>query len=549
MWHDKAMQVQITHPTAFEKWSPDTPDTIGIGGSETSQAELSWRLARRGHQVTSYAPVPWTGPREWRGSTWAPIEEADYSQPGIWLIYRSPETLDRFPESHPGQELWFVAQDASYPTLTEERRRKLDWFMALCQLQGDRMVETYPDLKGKVRVSSNGLKMELIREVEAEGIPERNPRKLIWSSSWDRGLLYLLKTFKRAREWVSNLELVIAYGDDNIQKLVALGPRYSHLKKMTDEIRILAGQPGVTMLGRINQRRLYQEYLTCGIWPYQTNFNETSSINCQESQALGAIPITAPIWALAENVMHGTFIWGDAWNDPLTQARYVGEIYRLATTPALQSSIRPTMMRDARERFHWERIVDKLESWMCGFSEHPMVICQFAFQLKHTHGSILNIGCADDPADLKRKGAVNLDINAYDIAFKRPNKADIVADCRLLPGPLNGTRFQSVVLGEILEHFDVNDAVGVIRAARNCLAPGGRLVITVPNEHRAPDQQHDWANGTEEYAPGIHACHTHPVPEAMLRQWLADSGLRAEILQPIDYGPMLGWGVVARAEE
>jgi SAM-dependent methyltransferase len=147
---------------------------------------------------------------------------------------------------------------------------------------------------------------------------------------------------------------------------------------------------------------------------------------------------------------------------------------------------------------------------------------------------------------LKRRGAVNLDIQENDIAFGRPNKPDIVADLRDLPEPVGDKRFDSVVLGEVIEHFDVEAVPDVIRKAISCLKPGGKLIITVPNEHRPVDQQHEWAAGDEEYVPGVHACHTHPIPKDLLQAWLDECGLKAEVFETIDYGWGVGWGIVAR---
>ena len=111
-----------------------------------------------------------------------------------------------------------------------------------------------------------------------------------------------------------------------------------------------------------------------------------------EAQALGAIPITNPLWALRDNVKHGIFIDGDADADPLTQARYTAEIIRLTIQPQIQEQLRPQMMQDAKETFNWERWVDQWESWIYGYEKHNYV-AQYNFQLKHAKGKILNVGC------------------------------------------------------------------------------------------------------------------------------------------------------------
>ncbi len=358
------MQISILHPTAFEKWDYTTPERTGIGGSETSQIELAWRLARRGHDVVSYAPLRDDTVPEWRGTVWKNLESVEHQRQGIWFVYRSPECMDMFQKEHPGQRVYFIAQDVDYPSWNAERWAKVDRFVAICQTHAQYTRKRYPKFADKVMVAANGLKVDLIEQVEPEGIV-RNPRKLIFASSPDRGLLNLLRIFRRSREWIHDLELHTYYGFDNMDKLIeghANTPQGIEFKNCKETILREADQPGVIMHGRMTQPELYREWLSAGIWCHPSTFTETGCITCIEAQALGAIPITNPIWAVGEYVMHGIFIQGDPACDPLVNARYVGQLYALASQPAEQDKIRPDMMADARRRFDWERTVDVLES-------------------------------------------------------------------------------------------------------------------------------------------------------------------------------------------
>ena len=352
--------VTTVHATAFEKWDFDTPNTTGIGGSETSQIELSWRLARRGYDVMTYAPVPWEGVREWRGSKWAPLEAVDWKRPGIWLIYRQPSAIDNFPEQHPNQRLYLVSQDVTYPDWSNERLKKLDRFMALCQTHAADHRSRWPGFDEKIFVSANGIKRDLIDQIEKENI-QRNPRKMIYASSPDRGLVCLLRVFKRAREWVKNLELHVFYGFNNIDKLIQANPGDKQFSKLKAEVEKLCATPGVIWRGRINQPDLIREWFSAGMWVHPSVFTETGSITSMEASACGAIPITVPIWAVGENVRHGMFIQGNPYIDPLVQSRFVSAIYRLVSDEKLQEQIRAEMMPEARFRFDWEKVVDGLE--------------------------------------------------------------------------------------------------------------------------------------------------------------------------------------------
>lgn len=528
------------HPVHFEKWDYRNSVTKGIGGSETSQVEMAWRLARRGHKVICYAPIPKDCPREWRGTIWKPLATAKFNAPGIWVLYRCPDKLDKFKKKHPRQQVWLMMQDESYPTWTKERAAKVDKVLALCPQHLKSTIKRNPYLKDKLIQTSNGVKMELIRQVEKSKIV-RNPKKLIYASSPDRGLANLLKIFKRAREYDPKLELHVFYGFNNINKLIGYQKRFGFYKRTKEEILELLKQPNVYFRGRVSQVRLYKEWLSAGIWCYPTNFTETSCITSMEAQALGAIPITNPLWALEDNVMSGTFIDGDAYDDRLVIARYTAEIVRIASTPEGQEMIRPTMMRNARGRFNWERWVDQWESWIYGFDK-GLYISQFNFQLKNAKGKILNVGCDIDPANLKKIGAVNVDIVKISPILKLKTKADIIADARKLPRKL-WKKFDTVILGDILEHMNNKDILSTLLSAKKCLSHSGDIVITCPNDPRPVEAQHK-VTDNEGYAEGISSYHERPISIDHLSILIVQAGMKVKYYQEIDYTDFLGHGVI-----
>jgi glycosyltransferase involved in cell wall biosynthesis len=344
-------------PIAFESWDWRNSIEQGIGGSETSHVEMAWRLARRGHEVITYAPIPDDCPGEWRGTTWKRIEDADFSQSGVWVLYRCPEAIDRF-STQPDQQLWFLMQDWDYPSWTTERKAKLDRVITLCQWHGRYVLDRHPDLAGKLWLTSNGIKLDLMEQIDQEPIT-RDSHTIVFASSPDRGLLHVIESVARAREWVPDLTLHATYGFNNLDKIPSL-------RADADRIKAALDQPWITFHGRLTQPDLYRLWRRAGLWVYRTNFHETSCITSMEAQALGAIPIVSPVAALAENVRHGTHVPGMA-GEPLTKVRFSAEIVRLSD-PVLQQQIRLPMMADARGRFDWERFVDQWEAAATGQS-------------------------------------------------------------------------------------------------------------------------------------------------------------------------------------
>lgn len=344
---------------AFEDWDYNNAVKQGIGGSETSIVEMSWRLAEEGHNVTVYAPIKKSTKPVWRGVKYKRYEEATFNENGIWILYRVPQIIDKFTKRHKGQILWLLWQDWDYPTLTKERSDKVDHHITLCKAHGRYMIDRYPFTQKKLWLSSNGIKRELIEEIEKEKI-KRDPFRVMYASSPDRGLKSALQVIKKAREYEPRINFHAFYGFNNLDKLIK-GQPDSPMAKDKDEILSLLKQKNVFFHGRINQKQLMREWFKSSTYLYITNFFETSHISGMEAQACGAIPVFSPIFAQKENIRWGMAVEG-AKEDPLTIAKAAGDLVKLVSNKAFQEETRPKMMEWARGRFEWDNFVYQ---WEC----------------------------------------------------------------------------------------------------------------------------------------------------------------------------------------
>lgn len=524
-------------PRNFERWDWRNLET-GIGGSETCHIEMSWRLAQRGHEVISYTNIPDDCPREWRNTKWFHIDECDFKDDGIWVLFRCPDIADKF-NTLENKELWLMMQDEDYPGgWNNERIAKLTRIIPLCQTHARNVLRNNSSIpKEKIWITTNGVRIDLIREIEKNGLSERNPKRLIYASSPDRGLKALLKIFKRAKEFVNDIELHIYYGFDNIDKLIAFYPHLRHFQNSKDEILKAVEQEGVIFHGRVSQRELYEAYLQSGLWVYPTMFSETSCISCMEAQCLGAVPITNPYWALSENVHHGIFIQGDCYNDPLVQARYVGAIVRLAKDTNLQESIRKDMLQESRFHFNWEHVVDDWEASIFGYGEQ-LHVAQYNFQIKHAKGTILNVGCDIDLPKFKHfQDAINVDI-------RKLQDVDVVCDARQLTNAFKGKKFETIILGDLLEHLSESDSLSVLVEAKELSS--GRIIITCPEDYRTREQQQNLGLGyrADEYPDTVYNYHYTPVTKTQLDTLIKRAGLTTIWYEPIDYTFSGGHGYV-----
>jgi len=542
----------------YGRWDHNSPNTTGIGGSETSHIECVNRLANRGYNVKSYVPLTNDSGKSYINNNvlWDDCKRADFNEDGIWIIYRSPDSVDNFKQKKEGQKIWIICQDVDYQySWTSDRIEKIDKVFALCDEHAKYLAARTPELSGKIYLWGNGIKADLIEEIESKNTKNtkntknknivRNPKRLIYSSSPDRGLLTLLKIFERAKEWVSDLELHIYYGFKGIDLAIERG--HNNLKKYKDEIYNYLNKPGIYFHDRIPQDKLIEEYLKSGIWCYPTQFEETSCITCMDSQALGAIPITNPYWALRDNVKWGIFIPGKSYNDELIQAKYVESIVRLATNEDFQEKLRLGMMKWARQKFNWERIVDIIEGHI--LLENNIYCAslsnQYLFQHRNSFGKIINIGCADDISDFKNRGATNIDVCKNNKYSGLDNKIDIIADARNLPQDLY-KKFDCAILGDILEHMIDEDIIKSLKQAKECLVDDdySHIIITVPNDFRSVKEQNINLSINDLYSDGVYAYHWRSIPKELICGLINKAGLVIKRVEKIDYGFCKGWGII-----
>ncbi len=352
-------QISLISPKAYQAWDYRNPDDPGIGGSETMHVEMATRLAARGHFVTSYSPIrPDTLPL-YRGVTWRDLSQLDPEDPGLYILIRAIEWLDKF-EYDERQRIWAVFQDVdTYGPWDFDWRHKLDRIIALCPDHEASLKTRHPDFASKVCLSRNGLRGDLVDHTLRGTLAPRNPHRLMYASSPDRGLLGLTQAFKLIRFLVPDAELHVFYGWDNIDT-------FSHgaVKWHQERVFQACQQPGLILRGRIGQPELYREWTQTGLMCAPTNFTETGYITLMEAQALGAIPVCNPIWAAKENQLAGIAIEGDAEHDPMTIRRYAMAAVHLLMHPEIQEALRPSMMQIARKAFDWEEVVSQYETWI-----------------------------------------------------------------------------------------------------------------------------------------------------------------------------------------
>jgi glycosyltransferase involved in cell wall biosynthesis/tetratricopeptide (TPR) repeat protein len=317
--------VQIICPFGMERWGPTKLRKEGLGGSETAAIRVAEELASFGHAVTIFCPVDEPG-----YFNKVRYRNPDQYHPGVKsdmvIAWRDPTLADRPPNTEKFV-LWF--HDAHVGTnLTPERAEQFDAIVVLTEWHKGLVLKTYPFLDSdKIVIIGNGIDFKRF-----DPIVQRDPKRVVYSSSPDRGLdLILEHIWPRVLKEVPDAEFHYYYGWNTTDAGAKIQPELGQLKRVIADLTIATRN--VVSHGRLPQDELAIEMMKGSIWLYPTAFPESYCITAIEAQLAGLYPITDTTSALKEVVQSGTIIPGDP-RDPKNLEKFTqATIDRLKNPP------------------------------------------------------------------------------------------------------------------------------------------------------------------------------------------------------------------------
>lgn len=178
--------------------------------------------------------------------------------------------------------------------------------------------------------------------------------KLIYASSYDRGLEHLLFLWSDIKKAVPNAELHIAYGWQTFDALVGNNPERRQWKWTMEK---LMSQEGITHHGRLSKKDLDELTKNCGIWAYPTDFEEINCITALNCQKFGCVPVVTNFAALKETVWSGTRIKESIETDD-GRAKYLESLIEMMTDTKLWKRESKKAKLGAHN-YLWEKIADQ----------------------------------------------------------------------------------------------------------------------------------------------------------------------------------------------
>lgn len=373
---DGCLDIAFYLGQAFERWTPITLAQTGMGGSETMAWELARRLRKIGHRVRMFVDCHPEQEGIYEGVEWLRSEKYVGTRCDVLIAERRPDAVNDEAQLTAGCRLLHV-HDVHVGHFTKVQALRFDKVLALSQWHKRYLLEVYgantphpicqlhPD---DITVTRNGIDPA---RFDADG--PRNPKRVVYSSSPDRGLTTLLEMWPEILKQEPEAELHCYYGLDNWEKALAMNPAHGEghpflsataLRRLKHQLRTI---PRVTMHGRVNQETLAREFMQSGVWAYPTWFSETNCITGYEAHAAGLYIVTTPVAALNETVSdRGVRIPGDWENgnpSAADRAEFIASVIR-AIRGEGQPRTREQLQTYARENFgldslagEWDRMI------------------------------------------------------------------------------------------------------------------------------------------------------------------------------------------------
>ncbi len=271
-----------------EYWSPNSLKT-GLGGSQTAVIYLSKIWKSLGYEVTVYSNI---GQHEgiYEGITYYDYKKFNpQDKYNILILWREPSFVDmNLSASLLILDLHDTPQQEEY---TQNRLDKIDRIFVKSEFQRN-LLPLIPEEKFVIIPNGADVKFASTNHVN------RDPKKLIYASSYYRGLEYMLTYgWPILKKELPDITLDIYYGWDLFNAVYSNDIEKQKWKaKMID----LMNQPGITEYGRVGIETLIEANHKANILYYGCTMLEIDCITVRQAAMAGCIPFTTNWAALSE---------------------------------------------------------------------------------------------------------------------------------------------------------------------------------------------------------------------------------------------------------
>lgn len=376
-WGQVERTVGIYVPLGTRPFDARSHQLGHLGGSEEAVIHLAEAFARmQGARVTVTVYAPQAS-RVDAGRLiakdrvlWRPTEEFDLggSEHDIVLFWRCPEVTEQKGFGPYVKALWL---HDSYYGASPRMYARADKVIALSDFHKECLRAKDKAPESNIVVLQNG--------IDASAFPppdesKRDPLKVLYTSSPDRGLTHLLDAWPKIKARVPDATLDIYYDWSGARWLKA-----DFVKALEEHLAFLATyevaradgngttKMDVAVKGGVSHAELHEAMRRAGVWAYphfaggpdaETPSPETFCITAVKMCAAGCYPVTTNVGALPQVLCGGVMVDAtkETWKDEFVER--VVDVLELSAQGLLVGE-RASMRWRALERYTWDETAKK----------------------------------------------------------------------------------------------------------------------------------------------------------------------------------------------
>jgi len=456
-WSNKSIVIYCGETP--NSWCPDSTKG-GIGGSEEAVIHMANEFTKLGYEVTVYNTCEKEG--NYKGVNY--LGSVRFNPRDEFNIVISWRTNIFAYQVQAKRKIVWLHDLPSSARLTEENCRFFDKIVVLSNYHKSLLPSFVPE--EKIYVSTNGINPEDFLGIE--GI-KREPHRIIYASSYDRGIEIILNNWKEIRDAVPDAELHLYYGFNTYVSYIKKGLLRDD--GWMAQMQRLLSQTGVFDHGRVGHNELAKEYAKASIFAYPCTYaGEINCIALTKAIACGCYPLTNDFAVLPERNTHGRVVKNE---------KFVASLIAL-----LRHGDTKINNEGYIEQNSWKKVA---EDWEQNIFPSDVEVefknrGQWFFDKLNPADKIVDIGSNDGHCffDYPHKENITyVDIDEYDIPnFVQANAENL---------PFEDKKFDVACMFEILEHVD-----NPVKALSEARRVAKRTLVTVPYEY-------EWADDMEPF--------------------------------------------------
>lgn len=311
-WGDSPERsIAFFQPGSIEPWNPDVLASSGLGGTETCVIKLAEAFARNGWRTVIFgSPGDWANTIGPEGIEWYEAGAFHPDEPFTAFVALRDPTIFEANVKAQNKFLWLHDVTMGPVRFSDDGRdlfAEVDGIVCVSEFQAQVTVDAYMEYQGDMAppvVIPNSFEREMWMRTGDEG--KRDPKKMIYASSPDRGLTRLLELWPDIEQRVPGATLDIFYGWEAIDKIIESGHpagiRLAHFKERTERQLTKLLDEGYEILwhGRQPQSVLASHMKVAGVMPYPANFLETFGLVHAQAITAGMIPVVPNLGSLPQ---------------------------------------------------------------------------------------------------------------------------------------------------------------------------------------------------------------------------------------------------------